>query len=195
MNPVNKYIEENPNYIFTQCMRFLKNNTEASRDLSQQIILELWTKNNYKGSFKKYEIEGFLWGVIRNQIRILHNNKINTIQFNEIPDGDGFNYKIQDNMKCEIEFRDEFPRTFWEEELLKSGYTIDQAKLLLNIKSSLHKLNMFEKRLYELYFIERLSMKKIAIKVGLSTGTIFRMITSLKNKIRILSSKDDERKY
>ena len=69
---------------------------------------------------------------------------------------------------------------------LKENYNEEQVEKILKIREIYLKLDLHEKVLYDLYFTNMLSMRKIAKKIDIPVNSVYNMITDLKKKIKDL---------
>jgi RNA polymerase sigma factor (sigma-70 family) len=155
----------------------ITNNKTISDDLVNDASIIILTRDNFRGEISDLAMDNYFWGIMwrTHQNNLLKRKKTTYIE-------EGFNLEGS----TEIVYH-ETQRTFYEWELIESGYTEDQARRLSNIKFNLKNLKPYERNLYKMYFEQGMSLRKIARKVKLHHSTIFIHLRDLKSKLEEFS--------
>jgi RNA polymerase sigma factor (sigma-70 family) len=169
---LNQYLERRLTYLRTIASK-ITNNRNISDDLVNDAAIVILTKSNFKGEINDMAMDKYFCGIMTwiHQNNLLKRKKMTYIE-------EGFNLEGS----TEIVYH-ETQKTFYEWELIESGYTEEQANKLSNIKFNLKKLKPYERNLYKMYFEQGLSLRKIARKVKLHHSTIFIHLRDLKSKL------------
>jgi RNA polymerase sigma factor (sigma-70 family) len=180
-----QYIIENRNHLYKQAYKLAKRK-ELAEDFLSQLVIIILTNFKYKGDNNTKSINTYCWGILLNIRRDYDSYNRKLITETEL----GYNpFEVESTTK-EVHF--ELPKTFYENELMESGYTQEQAKKLSNIKWNIKKLAPHELNLYKMYFEQRLSLRKIGDRVGLSHSAVYYHINLLKDKLKGFSETDSD---